>query len=81
MNEREAFEKWRDEYGKHSWVFDPCAWPAWQLATQIERERCAKVCEYEQYKLDRYCSAMGFGYTDPVDGKMCAAAIRKGETQ
>ena len=77
MNEREAFEKWRDEYGKHS---DPCAWPAWQLATQIEREWCAKVCEYEQYKLDRYCSAMGFGYTDPVDGKMCAAAIRKEPT-
>ena len=50
-------------------------------ATLVERERCAKVCEYEQYKLDRYCSAMGFGYTDPVDGKMCAAAIRKGETE
>ena len=83
MNEREAFEKW--------WTIPPyqhaiCAgeifevcFTAWQAATQVERERCAKVCEYEQYKLDRYCSAMGFGYTDPVDGKMCAAAIRKGE--
>ena len=36
----EAFDAWRDQYGRHS---DPCAWPAWLAATLGERERCDAI--------------------------------------
>jgi hypothetical protein len=49
MTDREAFD---------AWLWNECipggltgrgavAWQAWQAATAIERERCAKVCEEE----------------------------------
>ena len=60
MNQREAFEKWaKSEFTNHSEMyFEWCeeyrhyvidevdfAWQAWQAATAIEREECAKECE------------------------------------
>jgi hypothetical protein len=71
---REAFEAWfigRDHHPKYGTV-ENC-FHAWQAATAAERERAAKVCEYEATRWE------GDGVPEPMS-RLCAAAIRKGPT-
>lgn len=62
MSMREEFEKWAEGRGFYLTLFRDSdyyrnddtafAWSAWQAATRVEREACAKACEE---------SADGFG--------------------
>lgn len=78
---REAFEAWFvGMYGRLGRVDAPgayadshthTAWDAWQSATLVERERCAKVCDGLEYDAE----AWEFNHDE---GSKCAAAIRAG---
>ena len=87
MNQREAFEKWaKSEFPNHSEMyFEWCeehqhyaidevdfAWQAWQAAASIEREACAKVCDYYATAID----LRGNEYIRSGDCKLAAELIR-----
>lgn len=65
MNQREAFEKWfQGEQGvpyDGMWSF---AWAAWQAATAMERESCAKVCEEATNGTN--CHMIGHGFAEAI---------------
>ena len=88
MNQREAFEKWASKPpmefylarhddtaawpGNYKDYHVECAWQAWQAATAIEREACAKVCDYYATAID----LRGNEYIRSGDCKRAAELIR-----
>lgn len=80
MNQREAFEKWATDNnyrvvmvdGKYDMPSTRWAWNAWQAATAIEREACAKVCDYYETAID----LRGNEYIRSGDCKRAAELIR-----
>ena len=84
MNQREAFEKWAKEnysrsgyvmvYGLDIYAYDDVQllWAAWQSAAAIERESCAKVCDYYATAID----LRGNEYIRSGDCKRAAELIR-----
>lgn len=73
MNQREAFEKWFNSYAPTApELLDDCAWAAWQAATAMEREDCAKVCDHYATAID----LRGNEYIRSGDCKRAAELIR-----
>lgn len=77
MSTREDFEKWAEGSGFDLSLFSDSdcyrnddtalSWRAWQAATRVEREACAKVCESRR---------TGGNIREDIEAKRCAAAIR-----
>ena len=73
MNQREAFEKWfQGEQGVPYDCMFSFAWAAWQAATAMERESCAKVCDHYATAID----LRGNEYIRSGDCKRAAELIR-----
>lgn len=80
MNQREAFEKWAADNnyrvvmvdGEYDMPSTRCTWAAWQAATAIERESCAKVCDHYATAID----LRGNEYIRSGDCKRAAELIR-----
>lgn len=51
MNQRESFEKWLVEF-ETKCGYQADLFAAWQAATAIERESCAKVCDHYATAID-----------------------------
>jgi hypothetical protein len=70
---RKEFEAWA---GKRESAPTTSAWDyafkAWQSATLVERERCAKVCDALVYAIDNG----GNQYRREANAIQCAAVIR-----
>lgn len=65
MKLREAFDAWSIRVGLHI-DHEQAAWEAWQEASALVAEECAKVCD------DIYL----YGEDDGEDANRCGAAIR-----
>lgn len=80
MNQREAFEKWWEDHGlqddgedsQYSVAAYSWAKRAWQAATAMEREDCAKVCDHYATAID----LRGNEYIRSGDCKRAAELIR-----
>ena len=80
MNQREVFEKWWEDHGlqddgedsQYSVAAYSWANRAWQAATSIERESCAKVCDHYATAID----LRGNEYIRSGDCKRAAELIR-----
>ena len=68
MSTREDFEKWAEGSGFYLSLFSDSdyyrnddtalSWSAWQAATRVEREACARVCEQQiETGAHRRCAA------------------------